>query len=92
MGYVSAIVRDTMKLSWNMGAFDEIRTDPALCRMVDDVCESIAERAGRGFGWKAEPRKGKRGVRYRGIVYTDTMRARAVNARDNTLLKVLGGA
>jgi len=81
-----------MKLSWNLAAFDQIRTDPALCQMVDDYCSTIAERAGRGFDWKAETRKGKRGHRYRGIVYTDSARAIVVNSRENTLLKALGGA
>lgn len=81
-----------MNLSWNMDAFDQIRTDPALCKMVDDYCEDITKRAGRGYGWKAEPRQGKRGIRYRGIVYTDSARAMVVNARENTLLKALGGA
>lgn len=79
-------------LQWNLRAFEEIRHDPALVEMVDDVCKQIAGNAGRGFEWKAESRPGKKwGPRYRGIVYTDTARACYVNARDNTLLKALGG-
>lgn len=80
-----------MKLSWNMAAFDNIRHDPALVQMINDTCADVAERAGRGFEWKAESRKGKNGSRYRGIIYTDTMRSRVVNARENTLLKALKG-
>lgn len=80
-----------VRLQWNMAAFNQIRRDPALCDMVDDYCESIATAAGKGFDWRASVRTGKRGNRYRGIVYTDTARAMVVNQRDNTLLNALRG-
>lgn len=80
-----------VRLRWHMVAFNIIRRDPALVRQVDDEAERLSERAGRGFDWKASIRTGKKGQRYRAIVFTDTPRAMVVNARDNTLLKALGG-
>lgn len=80
-----------VKLDWNLEAFNEIREDPDLRRMVDDVCEDTAADAGDGFGWKAEVRRGKRGTRYRGVVFTDSYQARKINQRNNTLLHVLRG-
>ena len=79
------------RLKWSPAAYNSIRRDPALCAQVDDLATGIAERAGRGFGWKAGIRAGKNGTRYRAIVFTDTPRAMRVNARDNTLLKALKG-
>lgn len=80
-----------VKLDWNLRAFSELREDPALCRMVDDICEDAAADAGDGFGWKAGVRNGKKGTRYRGIVFTDSYQARKINQRNNTLLHVLRG-
>lgn len=93
MAHVPAIGRElVVTYRWNLRAFEELRHDPELTRMIDTVCQQIADEAGRGFEWKAESRPGEKwGPRYRGIVYTDTFRARVVNARDNTLLKALGG-
>ena len=74
-----------------MAGYNILRRDPALVGHIDDLAEGIAERAGRGFGWKSGLRADKRGSRHRAIVYTDTPRAMVVNARDNTLLKALKG-
>lgn len=81
----------TVRFKWSSDAFSKIRQDPALRGEIDDLASGVATRAGRGFGWKAEVRGGKRGSRYRAIVFTDTPRAMVVNARDNTLLKALKG-
>lgn len=76
---------------WNFKGFEKIREDPKLRDMVDDYCEDIVTTSGEGFDWHAEVRNGKRGTRYRGIVFTETARAMVVNQRDNTLLKALRG-
>lgn len=80
-----------MRIDWLMSGFEQVRNDPVLRTQIDGYCERFAERAGRGFDWKAEFRTAPRGGRYQGIVFTDTPRAMVVNARDNTLLKLLGG-
>lgn len=76
---------------WNFKGFDQIREDPKLRAMVDDYCEDIVSASGEGFDWKADVRRGKRGTRYRGIVFTETARSMVVNQRDNTLLNALRG-
>lgn len=75
-----------MKLKFNYREFNRLKRE-APKSMVDEITADIAERAGKGFGWKASDQK----YRYQGIVFTDTYRARIVNARDNTLLKALRG-
>lgn len=55
--------------------------------MVEDVTRRVQSRAGNGYGMKT----GLVGDRASGIVYTDTFKARHDNARNNTLLKALGG-
>lgn len=76
-----------MRIQWNLDGFRELRRDPALVRQIDDLAADTAERAGRGFGWKSRTDP----ERHRAIIFTDTPRAMVVNARDNTLLKVIGG-
>lgn len=80
-----------VKIDWLMDGFADVRNDPALRDQIDDWCEELADRAGRGFDWKAKYVSLPRGGRYGGIVFTDTPRAMVVNARDNTLVKLLGG-
>ena len=79
------------KFKWSPAAYNQIRREPALCAQVDDLAAGVAERAGRGFDWKSGIRAGRNGTRHRAIVFTDSPRAMRVNARDNTLLKVLKG-
>lgn len=62
-----------------------MRVDPKLVDYIDDLADDIAEDAGRGFGWKSRTDK----ARHRAIIFTETPRAKVVNARDNTLLKAL---
>lgn len=82
-----------MRIDWNFHGFDQLRTCPQIVSQVDELAEKITDRAGRGFDWASSVRTGKRGgKRHRAIVFTDTPRAMVVNARDNTLLKALGGA
>lgn len=75
------------RIQWVMAGFSDLRKRPEVVSLVDSECARIADAAGRGFEWKSSMGDD----RYRGIVFTDTPRAKAVNQRDNTLLKVLGG-
>ncbi|GAB3946743.1 hypothetical protein [Corynebacterium tapiri] len=75
-----------VKINWKMDGFTQLRKDPALVKQIDDLAGNLAERAGRGFEVKT-----REDDRYRAIVFTDTPRAMVVNARDNTLIKALGG-
>lgn len=81
------------RITYKMSGFNAIRRDPALVDQIDGYAERIAKKAGRGFGWKSSIRSGNQpgSTRHRAIVATDSPRAKVVNARDNTLLKVLGG-
>lgn len=81
-----------VKIRFNMDGFAQIRTDPALVNLVDSCCKQVADRAGKGFEYRTAVMGRSRGKRYRGIVFTATPRAMYVNARDNTLLKALGGS
>lgn len=76
-----------MRIQWNIDGFRALRRDPALVRQIDDLAADVAGRAGRGFGWRSRTDPS----RHRAIVFTDTPRARVVNARDSTLLKVISG-
>lgn len=76
-----------VRIQFNIDGFNQLRRDPALVRLVDDLAEGVAERAGRGFGWKSRTDID----RHRAIIFTGTARAMRVNARDNTLLKALRG-
>lgn len=75
------------RIQWLNEGFNQLRQDPALVAHIDDLSEGVASRAGRGFSWKARTDID----RYRSIIFTDTARAKVVNARDNTLLKELRG-
>lgn len=76
-----------MRIQWNLDGFRELRRDPALVAQIDELADDVAGRAGRGFDWKSRTDT----ERHRAIVFTDTPRSKVVNARDNTLLKVIGG-
>ncbi|KGM18147.1 hypothetical protein [Corynebacterium auriscanis] len=76
-----------MKITWNIDGFQEMRKDPALRDQINGLARDVATRAGNGFEWDSQEFPD----RYRAIVFTDTPRAMRVNARDNTLLKALGG-
>ena len=89
--------------SWNMKGFEEIRRAPKVLNLVDQTSVNFAARAGRGY--KASARQGakgpspswnkKRGKGYQGrarsIVYPETFRAMRDNAKNNTLVKLMGG-
>lgn len=76
-----------VRIQWNIDGFEAMRSDSALCRQIDGLAQDVAMRAGLGFDWKGQMYPD----RYRAIVFTDTPRAMVVNARENTLMKALGG-
>ena len=89
--------------SWNMKGFEEIRRAPKVLNLVDQVSVNFAARAGRGYkassqqgakgpspSWNKKKGKGYQG-RARAIVYPDTFRAMRDNAKNNTLVKLMGG-
>ena len=89
--------------SWNMAGFEEIRRAPKVLAEVERVATNIAAQAGRGYkasaqqgvkgpspSWNKKKGKGYQG-RARAIVYPDTFRAMRDNAKNNTLVKLMGG-
>lgn len=90
--------------SWNLDGFEEIRRAPKVMAEVERVAQSIARQAGPGY--VASARQGAKGPapawnmkrgpgfqgRARAIVYPDTFRAMRDNGRNNTLVKLVGGA
>lgn len=89
--------------SWNVKGFEEIRRSPKVQAEVERVASNVARQAGPGYVSSArQGRKGpapawnkRRGPgfqgRYRAIVYPDTFRAMRDNAKNNTLVKLVGG-
>lgn len=92
-----------MKIEWNNAGFEEIRRAPKTMAIVDNLADSIAAQAGRGY--TSSSRQGKKGPspawnkrrgpgfqgRARAIVYPDNHRAMRDNAKNNTLVKLMGG-
>ena len=84
-----ADVASNVKL--NMKAFAEIRTAPKVMKMLDDIAEATASRAGEGF--RAEPAKATGGrVRGRAAVITVTADAMRAQAKNRALERAIGGA
>lgn len=76
-----------MKINWKMKGFEDVRRMRGVANLVEEVGHSIAVRAGPGY--EASFRQGK--TRYRGIIFPRTYRAMRDNARNNSLVKALGG-
>lgn len=83
--------------------FEEIRRGPKTVAMVSRIAESVVMQAGRGYvssgmqgrkgaspAWNKRRGPGFQG-RYREIVYPETFRAMRDNAKNNTLIKLIGG-
>ena len=90
-------------ISWNMKGFEEIRRAPKVMAEVERVALNIAAKAGKGYkssvqqgvkgpspSWNKKKGKGYQG-RARAIVYPETFRAMRDNAKNNTLVKIMGG-
>lgn len=71
------------KIQWNFDAFEQIRRSPGVAADVDSRAARIAAAAGTGF--EAGSFEGK--SRHRASVITATPKARARNAKRNTLLR-----
>lgn len=72
-------------------ALYELRHSPQVRSLVDSTAAQIASRAGSGFEWSSRQGARNPSGRWRAIVYPATFSARAKNARDNTLVRALGG-
>jgi|SRR5699024_314100 len=90
-------------VSWNPRGFEEIRQSDKVLAEVRRVAVNVAAQAGSGYASSA--RHGKKGPspswnvrkgpgyqgRARAIVYPETFRAMRDNAKNNTLVKIMGG-
>lgn len=74
------------RLKFNPAGFNDILRRPATEAWVTATAEDIARRAGDGY--VASTRQGR--SRVRSIVFADTWKARRDNARNNTLVRVMG--
>jgi len=84
-----------VRLVWKPNALHDIRTSAEAAAMVNAVLRNWAEQAnsiGRGE-YRFESHQGRKAPqgRWRGTVYTADWRAMRDNARNNTLLRVVGG-
>ncbi len=74
-----------MRLRYNLGAFEQIRRDPALDPLLESAASRIAQACGDGYAYDV----GEGRTRSRAGVYTRTAEAMADNAANNTLLRNL---
>ena len=80
-----------MKFTWKKDALYEVRRLPAVQAEVERHALRIATAAGAGFSWGSRQGMRRPQGRWRAIVYPETWAARRRNARDNTLVRALGG-
>src|SRR5699024_5996771 len=89
--------------SWNMAGFEEIRPAPKVLAEVERLGTKLPAQAGLGRkesaqqgakgpspSWTKKKGKGYQG-RARAIVYTVAFGAMRDNAKNNTLVKLMGG-
>lgn len=74
-----------MKIKWNVPGFEEVRRSQEVQAEITRLGQAVAAEAGDGF--EVDFQQGK--SRFRGNVYTATMRAIRKNARENTLVSAL---
>lgn len=90
-------------VSWNPRGFEEIRHADKVMAEVRRVAADVATKAGNGYkssathgrkgpspSWNKRQGPGYQG-RARAIVYPETFRAMRDNAKNNTLVKIMGG-
>lgn len=70
--------------------FREVRTMPAVLAWIDSETGRIARNAGDGYGARSAYATGGKG-RGRGVVITETFKGILDNARNQTLMRALGG-
>ena len=73
------------KLKWT--GIGDLLLDPAVQDFVDELGEGIARECGEGYVYRPPTRNLRRD---RGIVVTDTIRARHDNAKNMTLIRAIG--
>ncbi len=77
------------RIQFRRDAFYNVRRSPEAVAAVNGLAARGAAQAGPGFSWHAQQgRKNPQG-RWRAIIFPVTHAARARNARDNTLVRVL---
>ncbi len=74
-----------MRIKYNLRAFEQLRRDPAVVRLLGRSAEAIADACGEGY--VADTGQGK--TRARGSVITATAEAQADNAANQTLARNL---
>lgn len=92
-----------MRIVWNPDGFEDVRRGAKVAAEVDRVADRTARQAGRGYessgrqgikgpvpAWNKRRGPGFQG-RYRAIVFPATFRAMRDNAKNNTLVKLVGG-
>lgn len=75
-----------MKVVFNRAAFEEVRRSGPVMAEISGLTYGLARKAGDGY--RGSTMQGK--SRFRGIVFPDSWSARKDNARNNTLVRVLG--
>lgn len=86
-----------VKVVWKRDVFAEVRTLPGVMAAVNTIAAPMADNANSGMDpdpdgpnfYYVSPYETGGRVRGRAQVGTRSYRARAVNARDNTLLKAM---
>lgn len=79
------------KFKSDPNAHYEIRRSPEVRSAVDDLASMLASRAGPGFTWSSQQGERRPSGRWRAIVFPETVEAMRRNARDNVLVRALGG-
>ena len=75
-----------MKIEWNLAAFRELRTDPAVEADILRRAQAVADACGEGF--EAELMAESK-TRARAIVKPVTFKAMRQNSTENTILRSL---
>lgn len=71
--------------------FYEVRSLPSVRAVIDQQLQRVAGSAGEGYEWESHQGARSPQGRWRGTVYPNTWKARQDNARNNTLVRTLGG-
>ncbi|MBM4496342.1 hypothetical protein MWT96_20265 [Prescottella equi] len=79
-----------MKLKFNPEALYEVRRSASVVSRVHQAAAQVATRAGNGYSWSSRQGMKRPQGRWRAIVYPDTWSARQDNAKNNTLVRVMG--
>lgn len=78
------------RMQWKPNALYDIRRSAPVVAAVDGLAARAAAAAGDGFEWSSMQGARRPQGRWRAIVYAKTHSARRRNAKENTLVRVLG--